>query len=212
MLGNSRTVKIYLPPGYSAGGIRYPVIVFHDGLEYITLANACIVLDNMIATRQIRPVIAVFVPPVNREPEYAENKKDLFVSFITRELMPAIDLKYHTSRDPRDRATIGISNGGNIALYLGVMHPECFGKIAAFSSNVIPEITEKVSGSGTMDLQFYLDMGTYDINRLIPMVDDLARLLKGKGYSVTYYKWHEGHSWGSWKEHLGLALKQFFSY
>jgi enterochelin esterase-like enzyme len=126
--------------------------------------------------------------------------------------MPAIDAKYHTSRDPRDRATIGISNGGNIALYLGVTHPECFGKIAAYSSNVIQEIPKTLAQSENMDLEIYLDIGTYDIGGLIPMVDNLARLLDRKGYSYKYYKWHEGHSWGSWKGHLGVALKEFYPY
>jgi len=212
ILGNSRPVKIYLPAAYSIGGNAYPVVLFHDGLEYITLANACIILDNMIAKKQIRPVIAVFVAPVEREPEYAENKKDLYAGFITSELMPVIDAKYHTSRNPRDRANIGISNGGNIALYIGVTHPGCFGKIAAYSANVIQEIPGILAKSDNMDLEFYLDMGTYDIGDLIPKVDNLARLLDRKGYSYTYYKWHEGHSWGSWKGHLGVALKKFYPY
>lgn len=212
ILGNARTVKIYLPPGYGTSGKGYPVVVFNDGLEYITLASACIVLDNLIAKRQIRPVIAVFVPPVEREPEYAENKRDLFVSFICGELMPAIDANYHTSRNPRDRATFGISNGGNISLYLGMSRPECFGKIAAYSSNVIPQISGKFAKSDKMELEIYLDMGTYDIDVLIPMVDSFAGILERKGYSYKYYKWHEGHSWCSWKGHLGVALKQFFPY
>ena len=211
LLGNSRNVKIYLPAGYKAEGNRYPVVMFHDGPEFITLANACIILDNLIARGQIGPVIAVFVPPVDREPEYAEDKKDLFAGFITDELMPVIDAKYHTSRNPRDRATLGASNGGNIAIYLGTTHPECFGKVAAYSSNIIPEINLNLSQKEKMDLEFYLDMGTYDISVLIPMVDGFSQLLDRKGYTYTYYKWHEGHSWGSWKGHLGVALKQFFS-
>lgn len=211
ILGNSRTVKIYLPAAYRTDGKEYPVVLFHDGLEYITLANACIILDNMIAKKQIRPVIAVFVPPVDREPEYVGDRKDLYAGFICGELMPAIDAKYHTSRDPHDRANIGISNGGNISLYIGVTHPECFGKIAAYSTSVVQEIPGKLAKTENMDLEIYLDMGTYDIGGLIPMVDNLARMLDRLGYPYTYNKWHEGHSWGSWKGHLGVALKKFYS-
>jgi enterochelin esterase-like enzyme len=124
--------------------------------------------------------------------------------------MPAIDKEYYTDTAASGRATIGISNGGNAALWLTVNHPWKFGKVAAMSSNVIPEVSLKVSGSPKMDIDIYLDMGTYDIPVLIPMVDDFARLLKIKGYTFTYYKWHEGHSWGNWKGHLCVALKQFF--
>ena len=58
-------------PAIQAATDRYPLILFHDGLEYITLARADRVLDYLIAHGRIHPVIAVFVPPVSRTSEYA---------------------------------------------------------------------------------------------------------------------------------------------
>lgn len=210
-LNNSRPVKIYLPSGYSAQR-KYPVIVFHDGIEYATLANMVNILDYLIAHHEIEPVIGVFVPPVDRNNEYYGSKENAFTYFIVRELMSIIDHKYATNTEPGKRATFGISAGGNIALYIGMMHPEAFGKIAAQSSSVQPAISEHFKKSSRMNLEFYLDRGKYDLPKLIPMIDGLTSILREKKYTCQFRQWHEGHSWGNWEAHARYALKQFFPY
>ena len=210
VLGNSRLIRVYLPAGWNKSAGPYPVVLFHDGIEYTTLANATVILDNLISEQRTRPVIAVFIAPADRNPEYSGDSRDKYGSFIVKELMPVLGLKYHISNDPHDRATAGISNGGNAALYLGCRHPESFGKIAAFSSNVIPEVTKAFSKDKKMDLEVYIDIGRYDIDALIPMAENLVSILKEKGYTYRYYTWNDGHSWANWRDHLGIALEQFF--
>lgn len=211
-LGNSRHVKIYLPPYYSSTSQEYGLILFHDGTDYVNLCAATTILDNLTVGREIVPVVAVFVPPVNREAEYAGTLKDAYCSFINDELMPFVETRYRVSRSPGRRATVGASNGGNIALYLGVNHPDKFGKIAAQSSNVETLISNSVANGPLQNLEFYLDIGTYDIEELIPLVRNFTQILSDKGYPYRDYTWHEGHSWGNWKGHLGIALRQFFPY
>ncbi len=211
-LGNSRQVRIYLPPGYPSGSEAYPVILFHDGLEYISLCKANNILDYMIAEHLISPVVAVFVPPVDRTAEYAGSKIDLFTDFIISELMPVIDARYKTSKDPSKRAMAGASDGGNISLYIGMKHPGQFGKISAQSSDVQTVISSTFSTGPKLDLTLYIDIGTYDIDILIPMVHDFRDILQTKGYNYQFQEWHEGHSWGNWKGHLRLPLIQFFPY
>ena len=203
ILNNTRQIRVYLPPAYPAA-TEYPVILFHDGLEYISLAGANNTLDYLIAHKMINPVIAVFIPPVDRQPEYAGTKIDLFTSFITTELMPYIDRNYRTCKDPMKRATRGASDGGNIALYLGVKNPQCFGRIAAQSSDVINSISSALENGPKLKLDFYLDSGTYDIAILIPMVHELANLLRSKGYTFSFHEIHEGHSWGTGKSISGF--------
>lgn len=210
LLGNSRPVRIYLPPGYPSGSEAYPLILFHDGPEYLSLGNAANILDYLIAQHLMLPVIGIFVPPVDRTAEYAGNKIDLFTGFITTELMPVVDARFRTSRDPAKRAMAGASDGGNISLYIGMKHPEQFGKIAAQSSDVISVISGTFSGGPKLNLELYLDIGTYDLAVLIPMVHGLRDILQAKGYSFLFREWHEGHSWGNWKGHLRLPLLQFF--
>jgi enterochelin esterase family protein len=127
-----------------------------------------------------------------------------------KELMPVIDRKFSTSKDPGKRATFGISAGGNIALYIGMKHPETFGKIAAQSSSIQTEISEKYNGSSKMKLELYMDLGEYDLPVLIPMVSNFIRILQEKKYTYQFKKWHEGHSWGNWETHMKLPLRQFF--
>jgi len=61
-----------------------------------------------------------------------------------------------------------------------------------------------------LDLQFYLDLGTYDIAQLILLVRSFIPILQAKGYSYEYIEYHEGHSWGNWRAHIDNALEMFF--
>ncbi len=209
-LGNSRAVRIYTPPGYEGSSERYSMILFHDGLEYVTLAYANRVIDYLIWQGRIEPVIGVFVPPVNRTSEYAGNLKDEFSAFIVGELIPWVDSRYRTLPDPAHRATLGASNGGNIALWLGLHHSDLFGHVAAQSSNVETSISNGFQNDPRLDLTLYLDIGTYDIQVLIPMVRNLRQVVEAKGYAYEYHEYHEGHSWGNWRAHIDDALMLFF--
>ena len=209
-LGNSRRIRIYTPPRYDISDEHYPMILFHDGLEYVSLARAERVLDYLIWNNRIEPIIGVFVPPVNRSPEYAGNLKDEFSAFIVDEIIPWLDSKYRTIPDPAHRATLGASNGGNISLWLGLHHSDVFGNIAAQSSNVQESISSGYENGPKLDLLFYLDIGTYDIPILIPMVRNLRQIVDKKGYTCEYHEYHEGHSWGNWRAHIDNALELFF--
>ncbi|MBI5472936.1 MAG: T9SS type A sorting domain-containing protein [Ignavibacteriae bacterium] len=209
-LGNSRTIRIYTPPNYESSTDSFPVILFHDGLEYVTLAQANNVIDYLISQNRIRPVIAVFVPPVNRTAEYAGNQMTQFSSFLVNEVMPSLDARYRTRRNPASRATLGASNGGNIALWLGLNHSAAFGNVAAQSSNIISSISSGFQSSPRLDLKLYLDLGTYDIPQLVPLVRNFVPVLQSKGYSHLFYEYHEGHSWGNWRAHIDNALEMFF--
>ncbi|MGA9117023.1 MAG: alpha/beta hydrolase-fold protein [Bacteroidota bacterium] len=209
-LGNSRTVRIYTPPGYGSPLDSFPLILFHDGLEYITLAQANNVLDNLIAAQLIQPVIAIFVPPVNRTAEYAGSQMGAFTTFIADELMPSIDSRYRTRRAPSARAVLGASNGGNISLHLGYNRPEVFGAVAAQSSNIVSSVFTSYQNGPLRDLRLYLDLGTYDIAQLIPLVRSFIPVLSSRGYPHQYVEYHEGHSWGNWRAHIDNALRMFF--
>ncbi|HEX9655682.1 MAG TPA: alpha/beta hydrolase-fold protein [Bacteroidota bacterium] len=209
-LGNSRTIRVYTPPFYSASLDSFPVVVVHDGLEYVSLASANNVLDYLSQEQRIVPVIAIFVPAVNRTEEYAGSQQNQFTSFIINELMPVIDQRYRTRRDPTQRALLGASNGGNISLWIGYTHPEHFGNIAAQSSNIQTSISSGFQSSSLLPLKLYLDLGTYDIPQLIPLVRNFVPILQNKGYPFRYIEYHEGHSWGNWRAHIDNALEFFF--
>jgi len=210
-LGNSRPVRIYLPPGYDQSSSGCPLVLFHDGLDYITLARATDVMDNLIHDGRIPPLIAVFVPPVNRTAEYAGSSIDDYARFIARTVIPAIDGSYRTLQNPASRAVIGSSNGGNIALYLAMTYPDVFGNAGAQSSNIIGDIFMGFRDGAQLPLRrIYLDLGTYDIPILIPLVRSFIPILQSRGYTYRYNEVHEGHSWGSWRARIDDMLEYFF--
>lgn len=210
ILGNSRTIRIYTPPGYAAGTDSFPVMLFHDGPEYVTLGSAATVMDNLIAAQRIQPIIGVFVPPVNRTAEYAGAQMTAFTNFIVTELMPGIDARFRTRRDPAFRGVIGASNGGNISLWIGYTHPDKFGFIGAQSSNIVSSISTGFQNSPLLPLRLYMDLGTYDIPQLIPLVRSFIPILQSKGYPHAYTEYNDGHSWGNWRAHLDDALELAF--
>ncbi len=209
-LQSERKVWIYLPLGYRAGGKVYPLVLFHDGSDYLTLGRAKEVLDNLIVSGRIEPLVAVFVPPGERQREYAGDRKEALAEFICAELLPWLCRRYRVSHQPRLRATVGASNGGNISLWLGTRHPELFGNVAAQSSYVEPAVASAFSEGRRLPLRIYLDVGTYDIPMLIPMVRKLRQTLAEQGYEVRYQEFPEGHSWGNWRAHLDDILLWFF--
>jgi len=210
ILNNSRTIRVYLPPNYESTTDSFPMILMHDGLEYISLASMHNVLDYLIAHNKIDPVIGVFVPPVNRTPEYAGNQINSFKNFIVQELLPYIRSRYKIKSGPENCAVAGASNGGNISLYLALNHPEIFGNVAAQSSNVISSISEGFQNNPKLNLKVYLDIGKYDIALLIPLVRNLKSILQSKGYELIYREYNEGHSWGNWRAHIDDYLTFFF--
>ncbi len=209
-LGNSRQIKVYLPPYYDTSPDKYPVVLFHDGLDYLNLAYAKNVLDYFISNDCSRPLIAVFVPPVNREPEYAGGQIDEFTAFIVDDIIPWVDNRFRTKTEPENRLVLGASNGGNISLWIGMKHPEIFGKIAAYSSNVIDEISTTFAEGPILNLDLYIDIGTYDIDVLIPLVHNFRDILDERGYPYVFNEWNDGHSWGNWRAHIDNSLNYFF--
>ena len=63
-LGTRRQLRVYTPPGYSAGR-KYPVIYLLHGmgwndLEWTVVRHADVVIDNLLADGKIQPMIMVF--------------------------------------------------------------------------------------------------------------------------------------------------------
>jgi enterochelin esterase-like enzyme len=213
ILGNSRTIRIYLPPTYAtAVNDSFPLVLFHDGDGYIDLAKANNVIDYLVSENRIQPVIGVFVPPVDRNNEYAFNNTKNFESFIISELMPVIDAQYRTRRNPASRAMVGISFGALVATQICYNRPESFGLCAPFSPAYWPngmEVYNKIYNGPKKDIKIYLDWGTYEGSGMMDATM-LRDKLMTKGYQITWNDWNEGHSWGSWRAHLDIALEYFF--
>jgi hypothetical protein len=108
-------IKIYKPAGYEKLS-NLPVFIVHDGEDALNFSNYKNALDNLIAENKIKPLIAVFIPPVDRGDEYVWAKLYRFIGAMCDELVPLIDQNYHTSQKAEERGVTGISDSGHIAL------------------------------------------------------------------------------------------------
>jgi len=93
ILDEDRKIKIYVPHNYNPKR-EYPSLYVHDGYEFISIAKMDNILDYLIYSKSIRPIIAIFIPPIHREDEYVH--EDEYAKFIFKELVPYIDDKYST--------------------------------------------------------------------------------------------------------------------
>lgn len=171
VLGADRGAYIYTPPGYQEE-TKYPVVYMLHGIgcdggqwKSIRIAN---VLNNMIARKEIKPIVAVFpsVIPVNGiNPETISQENiqafTMFVYEFMYDLEPYILENYSVSADRKDTGVCGLSMGGMEALELGFSLQNRFNYIGSFSAaptlnmsvlhytdvNMIPELVLLCNGT-----------------------------------------------------------------
>lgn len=188
-LPDSRTIRVWLPPGYDANSdVQYPVIYFHDGQNLFDNATSAFgvewgldeALTRLIETKSARPAIivgidntparqaeltptTVFGPNNTR---YGGNGAN-YGKFLVTELKPFIDRTYRTLPDRANTTVGGSSLGGLISLYLIGQHPDIFSAAAVVSPSLWwdnESLTARVADPAAFPLppgtRIYLDMGT----------------------------------------------------
>lgn len=211
--GATYSVRVYLPPGYDASAERFPSVYFQDGSDYVGLGSAMTVLDNLIDSQKVRPVIGVFVTPTNRNGEYAGSTRTAYRLFFVNELVPFIDSAYRTFTTPESRVVLGDSYGGNISALISWYHPDVFGNCGlhsgAFQENGYEAYHLLINGPPKPDsLRFVSVWGTYE-GSLTGTMRTLKDSLIAQGYDVRWQLRHEGHSWGLWRATIDFMLEYF---
>jgi enterochelin esterase-like enzyme len=203
LLANTRRVYVYLPAAYdNRGERRFGGLYVHDGGEYRDRAKLANVLDNLIAKRDIPPLIAIMVDPVNRMSEYWANQS--YLEFLSEELLPEIDERYRTLADRKARGVMGASLGGLISVYAALSRPDLFSLVGGQSSALMIEeekLAGLVGGTKRASFRFYFDVGKYE-PRFIPAHEQFVALLRKRRWPVSYQELPGGHNWTSWRAHL----------
>jgi enterochelin esterase family protein len=227
LLNQTRTFFVYVPAGQIVGE-KTPSVYVNDGGDYLNLIDATTILDRLIASRQIPPLVAVFIPPINRTFEYAFN--DDYVNFLADELVPFIRKTYDTDPDPARTGTLGSSLGGLASLYTAVSRSDVFnltaGQSGAYSASddaLIKRFRSEgmaaaVGDRAERNLKLYLSVGTFETaisgnsqaGDLLAANRRLVDALQLVGYEFTYEERPEGHSWGLWRGTFGQALNYLF--
>lgn len=217
-LGYSVNYRVYTPAGYDSLS-NLPVIYVTDGHEYSNdaMGSMIIVLDNLIAMKKIKPVMAVFIDPRNtssgdnrRMTEY--NCNDKYTAFVCDELVPSVDGAYKTKNEPKSRAILGTSMGGLISAWFGGTRSDKF-RLIGINSPAFWYNSAVYNPFKGEKLPLKIIMTTGVINDTEPE----ARLMettyfKAKGYEYSFLEVNESHSWGNWRALLDDVLIYFWPF
>jgi enterochelin esterase-like enzyme len=219
VFAGSRPLQIYLPSGYANSSKRYPVVYVNYGQQALRMGKMANTLDNLIG-KSIEPVIAVFIYAPNSFQEYARAQRDKYAEMVAQELVPFMDAKYRTLARPDARAVMGGDEGGYAAFYVTFKYPGTFAHVGGQSTHLFPSEAEPlknmIKASKKLDLNIYLDWGTYD-HRQTGSFDwaefnsAFAKMLEGQGYKISGGQVHDGFDWASWRSRTDRVLETFFA-
>ena len=211
-LGGDRKVTMYLPAGFNRTG-RYPLVFVHDGGDYLTYGSMALVLDNLIHSHVIPPVIAAFSWPGDRLHEYAANPTH--ADFVVKEVLPRIEQTYPISDS---RVVMGASLGAVAALYTAWKHHGAFNGLLLQSGTFaqtpgwgtaqtilgpVAELLHHLEPS-RLPPRVFLSCGTYE--RMIGENRYMAQRLEKAGLDVKYSESRDGHTWEAWRDRLSEAM------
>ncbi len=220
--GGSRPVKLYFPARFRETR-RYPLLVVHDGPDYLEYAGLKTVLDNLIHRLEIPAMIVALTSSENRLEEYAGH--EAHARFLCDELVPALEAELPLEGRPASRALMGASFGAVATLSTAVRHPGFFGRLllqsGSFAFSDIGEnergpafepIVDFVNGFRDDPIRLaervFVSCGTYE--SLIYENRSLVPILQSAGMDVRYVEARDGHNWENWRDRLREGLPWLF--
>ncbi len=142
--GRSQPVDVYLPPGYATHPHRrYGVMYLLHGVPgrpgaFLQTVRMGVVEDELVARHRARPLILVM--PFGSTGSFTDKewangvgKNQGWATFVSRDLVRAVDKSFRTIAAPRWRALAGLSEGGYGALNIGLHHPNEFAVLESWS-------------------------------------------------------------------------------
>ena len=213
-MGYDIQYRVYVPEGIESGD-QLPVMFITDGPSYIRKGRTAIVLDRLIRSNKIDPVIAVFVDSRNPD-NLSENRRNdeffcnrYYLAFYIDDLIPAIERAYPVQRTREGRSILGASFGGLNAACFGLFGFDTFSGIAMHSPANYPveNLLPAYKNQPTRPIKIFLSTGVSGDNS----ADNrrFRTILKEKGYEMKYKQTNEGHNWDNWR---GLVDDVFLYY
>lgn len=237
----ARDLIVYVPPDYDRQPERtYPVLYLQDGQNLFDGRTSFIPgrtwdlreqADAAIEAGEIEPlvIVGIYNAGERRIAEYTFERDwqlgggeaDEYALMLTRELMPWIAAQYRVRTDRLDTGVGGSSLGGLVSLYLGLRHPQLFGKLALLSPSVwwnhksilgflnerAPQVWERP--------RVWLDVGDCEGRRTLEDAQMLNRHLVANGWrpgeNLRFEEIQGGtHDEASWARRVRPMLKFLF--
>jgi predicted alpha/beta superfamily hydrolase len=148
LLGETRRLNVYLPPGYAeAPHARFPVLYMPDGGTAEDFLHVAGLVQVSVGNGTMRPFILVGIENTERRrdltgpTESASDKKiaprvggsEAFRSFLRRELMPQVKSRYRTTKEA---AIVGESLAGLFVVETFLLEPDLFDTYIAFDPSL----------------------------------------------------------------------------
>lgn len=135
----NRTVKVYLPPGYTGSGKSYPVVyyfhsIFSSAEKLFENGNVVKLLDRGFTNGVAKEFIFVaadFSTPTTGCLYENSPVSGRWLDFVAQELVPYIDSHFRTIARRESRGLAGDFMGGRGALKLAMDHAALFGAVYA---------------------------------------------------------------------------------
>jgi enterochelin esterase-like enzyme len=240
-LGGQRRMLVYTPPGYDGSADRYPVLyLLHGGGDddsgWSTIGRAGFIVDNLLASGKVRPLIVVMpngslprptnlppatpgAPPTPQAIAATAALQDRFTSELMKDVIPHIERYYRVVAGPESRAIAGLSMGGGQTQRVLATHPEAFGYVATWSAGVNPVSTshfeersapllKNVSKVNATVKVLSLVVGDKDFT--LAGTKNLDDILTRHGITHTLQISGGGHTWINWRRYLRDYLQVVF--
>lgn len=222
-LGREVRTTLYLPARFRRTS-RYPLLVVHDGADYLRFAAAKTVLDNLIHRLDVAGLVAAFTNPGDRLLEYPDHAGH--ADHLVSELLPTLTDRLPLLDQPRGRCLMGSSFGGVATLSTAVRHPRVFGSLIVQSGSfVFTDIGFDHGGGPQFDpvVEFmnryranptrvadrvHISCGVYE--PLISPNRAMVPVFRSTGMDVRYVEARDGHNWENWRDRLRDALAWVF--
>ena len=217
-----REVQVYLPARFRKNR-RYPLLVVHDGQDYLHFAALKTVLDNLIHRLEIPQMIVAMTYSPDRLKEYAGS--DPHANFLANEMLPLLADKFPLVDEPYARGIMGASFGGVASLHTAWRYPGLFGRLLlqsgsfAFSDlgahergpafdTVVRFMNEFRENPGQPGEKIYMSCGIYE--SLIYENRSLVPRLQAQGINVKFEEARDAHNWENWRDRLRNGLSWLF--
>lgn len=223
ILGGQRRCLLYLPARFRRTR-QYPLLVVHDGADYIKYAGLKTVLDNLIHRLEIPEMIVVFTDSPDRLREYANDANH--ARFLTEELVPDLERRLPLIGRPHARCLMGASFGGVAALSTAFRYPGFWGRLLLQSGSfaftdigknnrrgplfdkVVEFVNDFRQHPTALSERVFVSCGVYE--SLIYENRSLVPLLQSTGMQVRFVEARDGHNWENWRDRLREGLSWLF--
>jgi enterochelin esterase-like enzyme len=220
-LGGRRHHHVYLPAGYLRHHF-YPLLLIHDGSDFLRYAGLASLLDHLIARRLLPPLVVVMLDPWRRLAEYGASAAHS--QHVVGEVIGHVKRRLAIRTEPVYTGLLGSSLGAVASLAAAWHHPGRVGSLGLISGTfvhrpddeyppgVVPAVTDFLQQWGAeprmAGLRVYMSAGRYeglcDLNRRqLPV-------LRRAGAEVFYEETWTGHDWGAWRDRLPHCLTHMF--